>query len=129
MAFGRPTPGRHIGRPGVGHPQGVFGVFSNVISVMLFVDMFCLNVAFTVRVSSGVKILDSNTGYPSEMEFVRESPTFLLFGSENGGLDAHLLDWCHCHVQIHSRNKEKITCVDSLNVSVAAGIVFHHLLS
>lgn len=82
-----------------------------------------------LRVSSGVKILDSNTGYPSEMEFVRESPTFLLFGSENGGLDAHLLDWCHCHVQIHSRNKEKITCVDSLNVSVAAGIVFHHLLS
>jgi hypothetical protein len=24
--FGRPTPGRLIGRPGVGHPQGVFGV-------------------------------------------------------------------------------------------------------
>jgi hypothetical protein len=23
--FGLPTPGHHIGRPGVGHPQGVFG--------------------------------------------------------------------------------------------------------
>jgi hypothetical protein len=26
--FGRPTPGRPIGHPGVGHPQSVFGVFS-----------------------------------------------------------------------------------------------------
>jgi hypothetical protein len=28
MPFGRPTPGRPISRPGVGHPQCVFGVFS-----------------------------------------------------------------------------------------------------
>jgi hypothetical protein len=26
--FGQPTPGRPIGRPGVGHPQGVFSVIS-----------------------------------------------------------------------------------------------------
>jgi hypothetical protein len=26
--FGRPNPGRSIGCPGVGHPQGVFGIFS-----------------------------------------------------------------------------------------------------
>jgi hypothetical protein len=30
--FGRPTPCQPIGCAAVGHPQGVFGVFSNVIS-------------------------------------------------------------------------------------------------
>jgi hypothetical protein len=28
MPFRRPTPGWPMGRPGVGHPQGVFGIFS-----------------------------------------------------------------------------------------------------
>jgi hypothetical protein len=34
--FGRPIPGRLVGRPGVGHPQGVFGVFSYYLLVMFF---------------------------------------------------------------------------------------------
>jgi hypothetical protein len=36
MAFGRPTPGWPTGRPGVGHPHGVFGVFRSFQLVMLF---------------------------------------------------------------------------------------------
>jgi hypothetical protein len=43
--FGRPTPGRHIGRPGVGNLQDVFGVFSYYLLVMLFLNMVCLTVA------------------------------------------------------------------------------------
>jgi hypothetical protein len=38
--FGRPTPGRPIG-----HPQGVFGVFSYYSLVMLFLIVVCLTVA------------------------------------------------------------------------------------
>jgi hypothetical protein len=32
--FGRPTPGWPISHPGVGHPQGVYGVFTYCKSVM-----------------------------------------------------------------------------------------------
>jgi hypothetical protein len=35
--------------PGVGHAQGVFGVFSNYRLVMLFLNMVCLVVAFALR--------------------------------------------------------------------------------
>jgi hypothetical protein len=42
--FGWPTPGRPIGRPGAGHPQVVFGVFSYYQSVMTFLTMVCLTV-------------------------------------------------------------------------------------
>jgi hypothetical protein len=34
MPCGRPTPGRPVGRPGVSHPQGVFGGFSYYESVL-----------------------------------------------------------------------------------------------
>jgi hypothetical protein len=30
MPFRQPTPGRPIGRPGVGHPKGVFGVLVTI---------------------------------------------------------------------------------------------------
>jgi hypothetical protein len=40
--FGRPTQGKPIGRPGVGHPQSVFYVFSYYQSAMLFLKMVCL---------------------------------------------------------------------------------------
>jgi hypothetical protein len=42
--FGWPTPGRLIGRPGVGHPQGIFGVFSYCQLVILFLNMVYLTV-------------------------------------------------------------------------------------
>jgi hypothetical protein len=45
MPFGRPTPGRPIGRPGVSHSQGVFGDFSYYSLVILFLSMVCLTVA------------------------------------------------------------------------------------
>jgi hypothetical protein len=46
MPFGRPNPGRPIGCPGVGHHQGVFGVFTYYYQlVMLFLNMVCLTVA------------------------------------------------------------------------------------
>jgi hypothetical protein len=43
--FGRPTPGRPIGRPGVCHPQGVFGAFRYYQLEMLSLTMVCLTVA------------------------------------------------------------------------------------
>jgi hypothetical protein len=45
MPFGRPTPGRSIGSPGVSHLQGVFGVLSYYRLVMLFLNMVCLTMA------------------------------------------------------------------------------------
>jgi hypothetical protein len=47
MPLGQPTPGQPIGRPGVGHPQRVFGVFSYYQLEMLFLNMVCLTVAST----------------------------------------------------------------------------------
>jgi hypothetical protein len=49
MLFGRPTPGRPLGRPGVSHPQGLFGVFNYYYLVMLFLNMVCLTVALAKR--------------------------------------------------------------------------------
>jgi hypothetical protein len=43
--FGQPTHGQPISCPGVGHPQGIFGVFSYYWLVMLFINMVCLTVA------------------------------------------------------------------------------------
>jgi hypothetical protein len=45
MLFGRPTSGRPIGRPGVGHPQGVFGVLNYYSLEMLFLNIVILTVA------------------------------------------------------------------------------------
>jgi uncharacterized membrane protein len=45
MPFGWPTLGRPIGRLEVGHPHGIFGVFSYYQLVMLFLNMVCLTVA------------------------------------------------------------------------------------
>jgi hypothetical protein len=38
--FGRPTPGRPIGRPGVDRPKSVIGVFSYYELVVLFLNVF-----------------------------------------------------------------------------------------
>jgi hypothetical protein len=43
--FGWPTPGRPIHFPEVGHPQGVFGIFSYYQLVVLFLNIVCLTVA------------------------------------------------------------------------------------
>jgi hypothetical protein len=44
-----PTPGQPIGCPGVGHPQGIFGVFSYYQLVTSFVNMVYLTVAAPTR--------------------------------------------------------------------------------
>jgi hypothetical protein len=49
MPFGWPTPGRPIGRPGVGCPQGVFGVFSYYQLMILSFNIVLLIVEFTMR--------------------------------------------------------------------------------
>jgi hypothetical protein len=52
MPFGRPNPSRLIVRPGIGHPQGVLGVFSYYSLVMLLLNMACLTVAFAFNGTS-----------------------------------------------------------------------------
>jgi hypothetical protein len=47
--FGRPTPGWPVDCPGLGRPQGVFGVFSYCELLMLFLNMVCLTVALAGR--------------------------------------------------------------------------------
>jgi hypothetical protein len=47
--FGRLTPSWPAGRPGVGFPQGIFGVFSYNEIVMLFLNMVCLTMALASR--------------------------------------------------------------------------------
>jgi hypothetical protein len=44
---GGQPPGRPVGRPGVGRPQGVFGGFSYYLLVMLFFKIVRLIVEFT----------------------------------------------------------------------------------
>jgi hypothetical protein len=47
MPFGQPTPGRPIGRPGVGHPSGLFGVFSYYWLMILVFNIVPLIMEFT----------------------------------------------------------------------------------
>jgi hypothetical protein len=52
--FGKPIPGCPIGRPGVGHPQGIFGIFSYHYVVIVFSNMVCLTVALAcTRLEAG----------------------------------------------------------------------------
>jgi hypothetical protein len=45
MPFRRLATSRPNGRQGVGHPHGIFGVFSYYLLIMLFFNMVCLTVA------------------------------------------------------------------------------------
>jgi hypothetical protein len=54
--FGRPTLSWPIDRPGFGHPQGVFGVFSDYQLVMLFLNNVCLTVALTFTNNSQTEL-------------------------------------------------------------------------
>ncbi|XP_018586533.2 rRNA methyltransferase 1, mitochondrial [Scleropages formosus] len=61
-------------------------------------------------------------------QFQLTSPTLLLMGGEGTGLSAELLELCHSTVTIPA-GRELHPAVESLNVSVAAGILLHSLLS
>jgi 21S rRNA (GM2251-2'-O)-methyltransferase len=59
---------------------------------------------------------------------VSEHPTILMMGAEGAGLKASLLNAAHYKVGIrHGREVDEVG-VDSLNVSVAAGLLCHDML-
>lgn len=61
-------------------------------------------------------------------DFQMTKPTLLLMGGEGGGLSRELLSLCQTLLTIPA-GRELFPGVESLNVSVAAGILLHSLLS
>lgn len=55
--------------------------------------------------------------------YVLHKPTILLLGEEVGGLTKEILDQCDAIIEIPMRGKK-----ESLNVSVAAGVVLYRLM-
>jgi hypothetical protein len=56
------NPSRPIGHPGVGRPQGTFGVFELLLITMLFLNMVCLTVAACtslIYTNHGIGITDN----------------------------------------------------------------------
>ncbi|ELU02573.1 hypothetical protein CAPTEDRAFT_169258 [Capitella teleta] len=85
----------------------------------------------------GFRIL--GTGMPTEGEACSspviplntidmQQDTILIFGNEGKGMDTELISLCDALLTISPR-KALHQSLDSLNVSVAAGIVLHHLLN
>ena len=65
-------------------------------------------------------------------EFIVRKPTILVIGSEGKGLRSTVLSACTDLVQINSALSEATqthSTVDSLNASVAAGILIHQMVS
>jgi hypothetical protein len=79
LPFRRPALGRPIGRLVVGHPQGVFGVFSYYLLAMLFLNMICMTVTITSTLLSNYVMPHF---LPNHRLSTHESYLFLLF-SEN----------------------------------------------
>ncbi|MCJ8748796.1 hypothetical protein PDJAM_G00169020 [Pangasius djambal] len=71
--------------------------------------------------SSGVSIIPCS-------DFKMSKPTLLLMGGEGFGLSAELRELCEVFLTVPPR-RELHPAVDSLNVSVATGILLHSLLS
>jgi len=82
---------------------------------------------------TGVHLYDGVSGLltPSN-SLPRQYPTFLLFGSEGQGLNPDLLRLCDFRVTINPNraadDRDVGNNVDSLNVSVASGILLNHFL-
>lgn len=80
----------------------------------------------------GVQLYDGDTNVICSLNVLsRQSPTFLLFGNEGRGLDPNLLRLCDLHVTINPHRtvgSDVGNNVDSLNVSVASGILLNHFL-
>lgn len=60
-------------------------------------------------------------------QFVLRDPTILMIGNEGSGLTDRMLRLCDELVTINPRNDDHCPLVDSLNVSVATGILLHSL--
>eukprot|EP00002_Diphylleia_rotans_P037299 TRINITY_DN8320_c0_g1_i1.p1 TRINITY_DN8320_c0_g1~~TRINITY_DN8320_c0_g1_i1.p1 ORF type:complete len:112 (+),score=14.78 TRINITY_DN8320_c0_g1_i1:234-569(+) len=56
-------------------------------------------------------------------------PTIIVFGSEGDGLRPVIKKSCTMLTTIQSQCSYDDSTVDSLNVSVAAGIILHHMLA
>lgn len=61
-------------------------------------------------------------------DFHMTKPTLLLMGGEGGGLSRELLSQCHTLLTIPA-HRDLLPGIESLNVSVATGILIHSLLS
>lgn len=75
----------------------------------------------------GHQAVDSNIRVTQCLEFQITKPTLLLMGGEGHGLSAELLSLCQTFLSI-TAGKELPPGIESLNVSVAAGILLHSLL-
>ena len=63
-------------------------------------------------------------------EFMVESPTIFVLGNEGEGLSKAVADVCDAHFVIGGQEKPKSSFgydLDSLNVSVATGVLLHAL--
>uniref|UniRef100_A0A8C6WQH7 tRNA/rRNA methyltransferase SpoU type domain-containing protein n=1 Tax=Neogobius melanostomus TaxID=47308 RepID=A0A8C6WQH7_9GOBI len=61
-------------------------------------------------------------------DFTMTKPTLLLIGGEGGGLSQKLQHYCQTLLTIPA-GRQLFTGIESLNVSVATGILLHTLLS
>jgi hypothetical protein len=91
MPFGRLTPGRPIGRLGISHPQGVFGVFSYYQLVMLFLNVVCLTVTLAYCFSLCTHISGSSKSpeFPTTKKSSVHFEGVLHNTSTHPSLDAH----------------------------------------
>ncbi|CCI47147.1 unnamed protein product [Albugo candida] len=60
--------------------------------------------------------------------FSKRCPTILVMGNEQRGLRKNITKCCDQLVRIAGKSEQEFTNVDSLNVSVASGILLHELL-
>jgi 21S rRNA (GM2251-2'-O)-methyltransferase len=100
----------------------------------------CNNLPRTLQLaaSSGWQVLGAGTGADavSSSEFVMEGPSILVVGNEGYGLRTNVRRSCNRMIQIDSQpgmaiseDASLVMGVDSLNVSVATGILLHGLLA
>lgn len=59
-------------------------------------------------------------------QFLMKKPTVLILGNEAMGVSSEVQSLCDVMLSIHP-NKNILPCIDSLNVSVATGIILHHM--
>lgn len=76
----------------------------------------------------GAEVADSHTPVTQCSDFLMTKPTLLLMGGEGEGLSPELLRQCETLLTIPTR-RDLHPGIESLNVSVATGILLHSLLS
>lgn len=75
-------------------------------------------------------ISDSNSGSKlvELSQFSMRKPTILILGNEAMGVSSEVQSLCDVMLSIYP-HKDVLSCIDSLNVSVATGIILHHMKS